>query len=92
MAWVRYLECTLAMVKEEPAELAGTGSTGGIYHYEPNTLYSTDIELELRGGRDRGTDDVSISASTTVWIVSVLQLRMRSENMEISLDECRFRK
>ncbi len=44
MAWVRYLECTLAMVKEEPAELAGTGSTGGIYHYEPNTLYSTDIE------------------------------------------------
>jgi hypothetical protein len=49
MAWVRYLECTLAMVKEEPAELAGTGSTGGIYHYEPNILYSTyrDIELEL---------------------------------------------
>jgi hypothetical protein len=49
MAWVRYLECTLALVKEEPAELAGTSSTGGIYHYEPNILYSTytDIELEL---------------------------------------------
>jgi hypothetical protein len=36
------------MVKEEPAELAGTGSTGGIYHYEPNILYSTYTDIELK--------------------------------------------